>query len=304
MHAVTFRVTGPCSELDSSDSYGGNTMKKGFLRGMTALLLVSISGTIAAQDSGYHPNLSSNFIFTAGAFWSDDVVKLRAEGVDIDADDVDFGKSVGVDKSNTIANFELRWKFGGSRKWSIAGQYFSNNAKGDATLKEDVEWQGLIFREGTFVEAGVKLEVIRAFLGYSFVKQEQHDFGVGAGVHNLDLSSFIGGEVLIGDDTTEYQRADASGSQILPNIGSWYAYSPASKWLIRGRVDWISANIGNYDGTLWNANVGVDFQPWRHVGFGLSYQYFNLNLKVDKSDWRGGVDLTYSGPMLSMTVNW
>lgn len=271
---------------------------------MSLALLASISGTVFAQDSGYHPNLSDNFIFTAGAFRSDSAFKLEAGGVDIDSDEIDFGKSVGVDKTNTIANFELRWKFGSSRKWAIAGQYFSNNAKGDATLKEDVEWQDLVFGEGTFVEGGVKLEVIRAFLGYSFLKTEQHEFGVGAGIHNLDVSAYIGGEVIVNDETTEYQEADAGASQILPNIGTWYAFSPASRWLIHGRVDWINANIGDYDGTLWNANVGVNFQAWRHVGFSLSYQYFNLNLKVDKSDWRGGMDMTYSGPMVSVTANW
>ena len=279
-------------------------MKKGLLVAMSAILMASISGVVAAQDSGYHPNLSDNFTLSVGAFRSDSALKLEAGGVDIDSDEIDFGKSVGVDKSNTIANFELRWKFGSSRKWALAGQYFSNNAKGDATLKEDVEWQDLIFREGTFVEGGVKFEMIRAFVGRSFVKTEQHDFGVGVGIHNLDVSAFLGGEIIINDETTGYQSADAGASQILPNIGAWYAFSPASRWLIHGRVDWISANIGDYDGTLWNTSLGVNFQAWRHVGFDLSYQYFNLNLNVDKGDWRGGVDMTYSGPVVSVTVHW
>jgi hypothetical protein len=279
-------------------------MTKGIITTTLSVLSLFFTGTVIAQESDYHPILSDNFIVTVGAFRSDSAFKLEAGGVELDGDDIDFGQSVGVDKTNTIANFELRWKFGGQRKWSLSGQYFANNARGDATLKEDVEWQDLIFREGTFVEGGVKLEVIRAFLGRSIVKSERHDFGVGAGIHNLDLSAFIGGEVIVDEETTGYQKADAGASQILPNIGAWYAFSPASRWLIQGRVDWISANVGDYDGTLWNANVGVNFQAWRRVGFGLSYQYFNLNLNVDKSDWRGGVDMTYSGPMVSVTANW
>jgi len=69
-------------------------------------------------------------------------------------------------------------------------------------------------------------------------------------------------------------------------------------------VDWISANIGDYDGTLWNTNLGVNYQAFRHVGFDLSYQYFELSLTVDSSDWKGGVDMIYSGPVLSVTANW
>ena len=150
----------------------------------------------------------------------------------------------------------------------------------------------------------MKLKVARLFLSRSFVKNEQHDFGVGLGIHNLDLSAFIGGEVKINDETTGYRRGNANASQILPNLGAWYNFSPASRWLLHGRLDWISADLGKVDGTLWNTNVGVNFQAWRHVGFDLSYQYFNLDFTVDKDDWRGGADMTYSGPVISVTVNW
>ena len=271
---------------------------------LSAILLMSLAGTVTAQDSAYHPVLSDNFIFTAGAFRSDNTFKISAEGTGDIGDNIDFGNSVGVKKSNTLAFVQLRWKFGRERKWSLSGQYFANDASGDATLKEDVDWQNIKFREGTFVEGGVKFEVIRLFLGRSFVKNEQHDFGAGLGIHNLDLSAFIGGEIMINDVTTGYQRGNAGTSRILPNLGTWYNFSPASRWLLHGRVDWISAEIGKYDGTLWNTNVGVNFQAWRHVGFDLSYQYFNLDLTVDKSDWRGGADMTYSGPVISVTVNW
>jgi hypothetical protein len=279
-------------------------MKKGLLIYMSALTLASLSGATLAQESDYHPGLQSNIVFSVGAFRSSNSFEISSSGRDTETGDIDFGDSVGVDKDNTILNVQLRWNFGSTRKWSLWGQYFSNDASGDATLEEDVDWQDVTFRKGSFVEAGVKFEVTRLFMGYSFVKNEQHDFGVGLGIHNLDLSTFIGGEIMIDDVTTGYQRGNADASQILPNVGTWYNFSPASRWLLHGRVDWISANISDFDGTLWNANLGVNFQAWRHVGFDLSYEYFNLDLKVDKGDWRGGADMTYSGPVISVTANW
>ena len=271
---------------------------------ISAIAMASASSTIIAQDSDYHPNLSDNFLFAAGAFRSDNTFKIRAGGLDFGGDEVDFGDSVGVDSSNTIANLVLQWNFGSKRKWSISGQYFSNNASGNATLEEDVEWQDVVFNEGTFVDGEVKIEVIRAFLGRSFVKNEQHDFGVGLGIHNLDISAFIGGEIEVNGESTGYQKVDASAGQILPNLGTWYRFSPASRWLLHGRVDWISANIGDYDGSLWNVNAGVNFQAWRHVGFDLSYQYFSLDVNVDSADLIGGAEMTYSGPVISVTANW
>jgi len=282
-------------------------MNKGLVICLSAFALATSSGVVIAQDSDYHPALSDNFILSIGAFRSDNSFKITADGSEIDVetgDRIDFGDSVGVDESNTLANGQLRWKFGRERKWSLWGQYFENNNGGDATLNEDVTFEGVIFREGTFVEGGVDIAVARLFLGRSFVKNEQHDFGVGVGIHNLDMSAYIGGEILIDDETTGYHRAEVGGSQILPNIGTWYNFSPAKRWLLHGRIDWISANINEYDGTMWNFNAGVNFQAWKHVGFDLSYQYFNIDLSVDDGDWIGGAEMRYSGPVLGMTFNW
>ena len=271
-----------------------------------AILILSISGQALAQEEpDYHPALSDNFTVSLGAFKSDDSFKIAAGDLTaLSGTDIDFGDSVGVDNTDTILNGQLRWKFGKKRKWSLSGQYFGSKSSGDATLDEDVEFQGLTFREGTFVEGSVSVSVARVFVGRSLVKNQQHDFGVGAGVHNLSLKAHLGGEVKIDDVTTGFQEANAKASQPLPNICAWYNFSPARKWIIHGRVDWISANIDAYDGTLWNTSVGVGYQAFRHVGFDLSYQYFNLNLKVDKDDWIGGVDMTYQGPVLGITGNW
>lgn len=293
--------------LFNQKSNTGNEMKSKIYL-LIALLVLSASPlTLLAQEYDYHPFLSDSFSASLGYMRSSNSFKFRADPVGISegiGEDIDFGKNLGVSDSSSFFNGQLKWKFGSTKKWSLAAQYFSNKATGNSTLKEDVEWDDVIFREGTYAEAGVKLAVTRLFLGRSFYKNEQNDFGMGIGIHNLDLSAYIEGEIIINDETTGRQKESVGESQILPNIGGWYNYSPAKKWLLHSRIDWISANIGDYDGSLWNASVGVNYQAWRHVGFDLSWQYFNLDLEVDKSDWNGGAEMTYSGPVLAVTFGW
>lgn len=283
-------------------------MNKGLCICLTSIVLLSASGTLIAQDYDYHPALSDNFSAILGAMRSSNSFKVESTGSNPDSETpghrIDFTDSLGVSHNSTFFNGQIRWKFGKARKWSLFGQYFSNDAKGETVLTEDVEWDGLLFREGSFVGSGVKLAVARVFVGRSWIKNEQHDFGIGVGIHNLDMDIYIEGEIKIDDETTEFQRGEVGDSQPLPNIGGWYNFSPAKKWLVHARVDWISANIGDYDGGLWNVNAGVNYQAWRHVGIDLSWQYFNLHLDVDKDDWHGGADMTYSGPVLAVTFNW
>ena len=271
---------------------------------LSAIVLFSATTTLLAQDSEYHPALSDSFTASLGAMRSSNAFDIKADATGVPGDDVDFNDSLGVSDHSTFFNGQLRWKFGREKKWILAGQYFSNKATGTSVLTEDVEWDGLTFEEGTTVGSGVKLGVSRLVIGWSFIKKAQHDMGIQVGIHNLDAKAFIEGEALVDGDTTGFQRGEISGSQILPNIGGWYNFSPGKNWLLHARVDWISADINDYGGHMWNNVIGVNYQAFRHVGFDLYWQYFNLQVRANKTDWRGKADMTYSGPVLAVTFNW
>jgi hypothetical protein len=46
---------------------------------------------------------------------------------------------------------------------------------------------------------------------------------------------------------------------------------------------------------LVNVALGVNFQAFEHFGIGLNYNYFELDVSIDKSGWRGKVETTYDG---------
>ena len=270
-----------------------------------AALLTFTCTSAFAQDYEYHPVLSDRFVLTAGAFKSKNSFKISAEGdASNSGREIDFGNSVGVDESSTILNGQLTWKFGQEKKWRLAGQVFDTESSGEATLKEDVDWNDGTFLTGSSLEGGVDIQVIRAFVGRSLVKTAQTDIGIGAGLHNLKMGAFLEGEALLGDGSVEFRESRVNSSQPLPNLGAWYQFSPRRDWLLHGRVDWISAKVGDLDGTLWNISAGVNYQFSRHFGADLSFQFFDLDVGISKNDWNGGVNLSYTGPVLSLVGSW
>ncbi len=177
------------------------------------------------------------------------------------------------------------------------GQYFKNKSSGEAVLKEDVEWRDVVFREGSFVGGGASWK-LSACLPVTVLSRTARVILVPVSVFITWISALISkARSLLTTADTGFHRGDASASAPLPNLGAWYLYSPAKKWLLHARVDWISANIDEYDGTLWNTNVGVNYQLFRNFGLDMSYQYFNLNVGVDNSrlEWRRKDDLQRPG---------
>ena len=277
-------------------------MKTGKLLAALALLSITQSDLVLAQASStYHPFLTDKFHVSAGVFFPNQDFELQADGV-IPGDDIDFDQTVGIDDSKSTAALSMRWNFG--EKWSFWGQWWSTDTSGSKVLNEDVEWEDLVFKQGTNVGAGVKNTVVRAFFGRKFSLGPQHEFGAGLGIHWLEIDAFIEGQAFINDAESGFQRGSVSSGAPLPNIGGWYYFSPSSRWLLSARLDWLSASIGDYKGSLWNSAVGVNFQMFEHMGIGLSYNAFQLDVDVDKSDWRGKAKISYHGPFLAITANW
>jgi hypothetical protein len=81
----------------------------------------------------------------------------------------------------------------------------------------------------------------------------------------------------------------------LPNIGVWYKYSITPRWALRTRLDLFSASFDDYDGRLINVGLGVNYQAFEHFGIGLNYNYVELDVKINKTDWRGNIKTTYDG---------
>ena len=101
-------------------------MKNILLICLATIVFSTLSGTALAQDYEYHPALSDNFSVILGAMRSSNSFKVKADGLDVNADpfgdEIDFNDALGIDKHSTFFNGQIRWKFGKARKWSLFGQ--------------------------------------------------------------------------------------------------------------------------------------------------------------------------------------
>jgi len=280
-------------------------MKTLIFRSLTCAALMFSAIPLMAQDSvemeAYHPFLTDKFNIGLGIFSPQKSFELQVDGSDPGAN-VDFDETLRVDDSETTGSIDFRWRFG--EKWSLWAQYWKVDSKGGAILTDDLEWQDLVFKEGTFANAGVDLTVTRLFFGRELWTGPKYEFGAGIGFHWLEIGAFIEGEIILEDGGTGFERGSVEAGFPMPNLGLWYMYSWSPKWVAIARGDWLDVDVGDYSGSLWSAMVGVNYQPFEHVGFGLSYNNFVLDGDVRKNDWHGGVEVRQHGPRLALTATW
>jgi hypothetical protein len=273
-----------------------------------ALLIVLVPLAGYAQDgSNSHPYFSSKYFASVGLFKPDRKVRL---GLDASVNlpepgprpYVDFSETLDLKSSDESFSAEIGWRFG--EKWQLRGQYFSVDDKSRVSLEEDVEWGDYTFNVGTSVGAGSDIQITRLFFGRTFWTSDNREFGLGLGGHILDLSAYINGNATINGVDAGFAQRRASITQPLPNIGGWFMRSWSERWAARVRLDWLSANVGKYDGRIINASASLGYAIGDNFGFALAYNYFEIDLGIDDSDWRGRARSRFEGPFLSLTGYW
>jgi len=265
---------------------------------------MSSMGLVHAQEpADVHPYLTEKFFVDLGVFFPDRRVKLSAQGSTGDLNQlVDFNSEFGLNESDETFAVDLGWRF--SEKWVLLGQYFESSGSSRWTLDEDIEWKDVVFQSGSNVAAGFDFAVTRLFLGRMLDTSDRHDVGLGVGFHVLETGAFIEGTIIVGGAGTTSRRESTRSEQLLPNIGAWYKYSITPRWAVRGRLDWLDADVGRYDGEMINFSFGVNYQITGHFGLGLNYNDFELDVIVDQTDWRGRFFTAYQGLYLYMSAYW
>ena len=269
-----------------------------------AILIASNTSLAQApEQSDVHPYLTEKFFIDVGIYFPDRQFAIEVEStLPGPTDPIDLEGDFGLRKSDEIFSLDFGWRFG--EKWQFEGQYFTASGARGVALEEDVTWGDIVFRAGTGVKAGQEFTLIRAFFARRFESSEKHEFGIGAGLHWLEFGAFIQGNIIVGNGDTAFRRESVNAVAPLPNVGAWYMRSLSPKLALTTRVDWFGASIDEYDGTLINASLGLNYQAFEHFGVGLNYNVFELNVDVKKSNWNGNANISYKGPYAYLSFYW
>ena len=249
--------------------------------------------------------MDAKYYFSVGGYFASRGFKASAAGSvtpTVPTTFIDFDTDLRVDDAPDLLVAEFRWQY--TSNWNLGQQYFNSSRDGYHVLEESIEWEGVTYEIGAEVAARTSVDVTRIVLSRNFRSNDDHDLRLTGGLHWLDLSAEIEGEATLGDGSTAFTASKASASLPIPNLGILYQYSPSEKWLISARVDWFSASIDDWSGSIWNTNVNVNYQVGKNFGLGLGYQFFQIDGRLDEERWKGDLRVRFSGPTFLLSGYW
>jgi hypothetical protein len=250
-------------------------------------------GAANAQQASWNvnPGLTDQWTLQLGAFQPHvDTTAHLNSSTGARGTEFTFEDTLGMADSKTIPTFLASVRLG--QNWKIEGEYFELKRSATRTLNRTINWGDQTFPVSASVSSEFDSNIYRLSAGYSFIKDNQKELGAVLGFHVTDFKASLAAP------TFGAQSGNALAP--LPTIGAYGAYAFNPRWLLSGRADYFSLNYNQYNGKLLNFSAGVEYRFVRNFGASLAWRRIDYELTATKSNFNGGLEYKFSGPMLSL----
>ncbi len=214
-------------------------------------------------------------------------------------------KDLDLDDDDDILWANFNWQF--SPRWQVGFGYSSLETQGITVAKTGGNFEGTEWEAGAVLASGLEMDLFIAEISYALLQKENTRLDLGLGVHaiDLDFGVFVGVFASVdggGEDFVPVVFKDSDFFAPLPNLSLVGGHQIAEKVYLEGRAGWLSLSYDDYKGDLLSLRLSAEWRPWQRVGFGLGYQFVDVDVKVDRSRGREIYDVEFDGPILFMSV--
>jgi len=269
------------SSTEFSQKYRSDRADFHFTSAVAAILLLLLATPAAAEGE-------PRFSIGLGAFFTDRDSHTRVDGETDTGTDVDLENDLGLDKSDTVFRVEAYWRFAEKHRFDFSAFDLSRSASKE--IDKDIIWNDTTFPINTRVDAQLDLAIYKAAYTWTFLKRDRSFLGVTAGLYVADI-----GASLSATGTELRESSDLTAP--LPVVGLRGEYRFADRWSLRGSGEIFSIEYGDYEGTLTDLFVGLDYSLTESIAVGLGVNSVRFDVGVTKRGFDGEVDWQYDGAM-------
>ena len=226
-------------------------------------------------------------------------LNLGAKGLGVEVDAEDF---FGMDTTYSLVKIKGFWRFTENRRHRLDFKWSSYRRDGyrkigkDFTF-EDKDGNEITIPDGTEVNSHFNVDMYKISYSYSFFQDDRIDLGAAIGLYWMPIDIGVNSSGFI--SVREEEKFDAP----LPTIGIRADFAITPKWFFRSSLDVFYLEYDQFKGSIYESSVALEYLPWKHLGFGLAFDTFNLHLEANGEDYpeidfRGSINFNITGLLL------
>lgn len=206
--------------------------------------------------------------------------------------DVNLERDLGFEDHKTVPRVKLDFLIGDHQGFSF--DYFSINRSRTKTLGDDISYGGNDYNASASVRG--KLDFDFGSAAYRWWFGSGNDvFGLGIGAAYYRVRAGISGIATLDGESSQASTSysETAGAPLL-QLGWRHAFNDNLR--VYFDASGVKKNGGDLYGHIYNAALGLEWYPWKNLGFGAEYAYTRIKLDDEQSDYNANLDLKLHGP--------
>ena len=280
------------------------SLRKKIIKWIPSLLLFAFFACPLASAQDYNSDIKSDtityswerFSFKLGGFLAglNSDIQLSSQqvglGVNINVED-----ALGLETSTFVLRSELAYTFGKRRRSATRFGYFGLFRQASKVLDTEITIGGQNFPVGTEVNSKFNLQIYKGTYEYSFYLDERVKLYASVGLFIMPIS-FSTSALGFSEEAFEFVAP-------LPVLGVGASFAITPKLKFKQSIEILYLKISNFKGGISDINLMIEYNPWKHLGFGLGLNSYRLNIEAyDENEtflnFKGTVKTSYTGLLL------
>jgi hypothetical protein len=214
---------------------------------------------------------------------------------------IDFENDLGFEDAETAFRADATWRF--ARNFAVDFGFVSFSRDGSRTATRDFVFGDNVFELGANIGGTFDSTNIYGAFRWDFIKNDAFELGASVGIDYFDLESSVTGSVLVNNVLVSRTTSVAVDAPV-PVIGLQATAALGNKFTIGGYFRFLAINIEEAEGSVVDAAARIDWYVWRNVGFGLSYDYNDLDLeRLEFEGFEYSFQYKYQGPRVFVILS-
>lgn len=257
-------------------------------------IAVAFTGTCFAASAEPSPALDRVSLWLGGYYARNDTtLSVQGSGTYAGvAGKLDFEHDLGFEKHSLDPRVRLDFLLGDSQGFSF--DYYPIHRDRSASYAQAIPELGT--DAGAHIQSTLDFDFGSA--SYKWWLGHGSDvFGVGLGAAYYSVDWRANGAAHVGDQAASASASyDESAWAPMLTLGWRHAFD--ENWRMYANVAGVKKNGGKISGHILNAALGVEWFPWRNLGFALEYSAARLHLVRSFDQGAAKLDLESDGPAL------
>ena len=155
----------------------------------------------------------------------------------------------------------------------------------------------------TDLHSKFNIDIFKAGYTYSFFHDDRMNLSAGGGLYVMPIEIEL-------ETENEKIAEDISITAPLPVVMLNGEFAITPKWFLMLGMEVFYIEINDFTGSIFDVSAAIEYNAWKHVGLGLSVEFFDANVKAENKDaWPGAdfigvIDFELNGLMLYAKFYW